>query len=342
MGMTFGEARDIYAQRAALRSDHTLQAYLRAIELLLAYLGDQRTPHRLPVHNQTQVQPSGTPLLVLTADDAPIFEQFAQWLADPSEISPHNKPYSVSTILLRMAGIQHWFIYMADQGWLPVAFSLQEAVDRFKKYQHDVLTHHDAPESATAVTEIHDLVALMAYYAALSPPEQVRKSDTRFRRWELTRLRNHALVNVLGETGGQVSAILALNAQDVLGKPEPLRITVPGKGQHVYEITLGASLSAVRAYLGSRSIDATPAEMPLFISHDAKYQGQRMSRIIAWRVIQRAAQAVGLGRISPQDIRHWRAAELIASGATLEDVRQALGHRSLYTVRAFYGHMLED
>ena len=82
--------------------------------------------------------------------------------------------------------------------------------------------------------------------------------------------------------------------------------------------------------------------MPLFVSHDAHYDGKRMSRVIAWRIIQRAAKGVGLPRISPHDFRHWRAQQLLKEGLSLEDVKNRLGHRSVHTVRAYYGHILDE
>jgi site-specific recombinase XerD len=141
-----------------------------------------------------------------------------------------------------------------------------------------------------------------------------------------------------------VSAVLALNVGDVHHRPSPVPIEMRGKGNHTYQIMLQKALPALRVYLSARFVleDNPPASAPLFISHDTRYAGQRMSRIIAWRIIQRAAQGVGLGRGSPQDIRHWCAQQLIEQGASLEDVRQALGHRSIHTVRIYYGHMLND
>jgi site-specific recombinase XerD len=80
-------------------------------------------------------------------------------------------------------------------------------------------------------------------------------------------------------------------------------------------------------------------QRPLFVSHDPRYEGSRMSRIVAWRVVHRAAQALGLAHISPQDFRHWRALQLINVGYPLEKIQELLGHRSIDTIRAFYGSL---
>ena len=82
--------------------------------------------------------------------------------------------------------------------------------------------------------------------------------------------------------------------------------------------------------------------MPVFISHDPRYEGARMSRVVAWRVVRRAAKANGMADVSPHDFRHWRAMQLIQQGESLQVVQNILGHRSIETVRALYAHLNEE
>jgi integrase len=99
-------------------------------------------------------------------------------------------------------------------------------------------------------------------------------------------------------------------------------------------------MPAIRSYIRARG--AADKEVPLFVSHDRRYDGHRMSRVVAWRVVQRAARAVGLGKLGPHDFRHWRAKQLIAAGYTLDAVQEYMGHRSIETIRAFYAAPSED
>jgi integrase len=146
----------------------------------------------------------------------------------------------------------------------------------------------------------------------------------------------------LAETGGRISEILSLNISDFperyLLKSEVLRVEVIGKGGHSYMLRFLDSLPAIRAYIQTRgaNLRAIQNEVPLFISHDNKYDGSRMSRIVAWRVVDRAARALGLRSITPHDFRHWRATQLLNAGHSLDVVQDYLGHRSVETTRIYY------
>jgi site-specific recombinase XerD len=332
MTTTFQTAREAYLHQAALRSQHTQDAYMRAIDLFLDYLNDRRFAEHLLLQKHLKAAAGELPLSALTAEDEGVFYLFARWLQSATEDRP---AYARSTIDLRMAGVQRWFEFMAKKGWLPVGFSVKRAVARVKSE----LVRQEAPSETTA-SQVHDLSAMVDYYAHQKPPKTIQKDARRLHRWNLTRLRNHALLQMLAETGGQISALLEINAADLSEARRPLKIAITGKSQHQYTITLDDALPAVRDYLKARGLSSNK-KTPLFISHDAKFEGQRMSRVIAWRVIQRAARAVGLGKVSPHDFRHWRASQLIQDGHSLEEVQQLLGHRSIHTVRAYYGHMVD-
>jgi len=75
-----------------------------------------------------RVAPDDTPLNALSAEDAPIFLHFAEWMLSESSGAPRDKrPYQVATVELRLAGIQNWFQFMDDHGWLPPEFPLAKA-----------------------------------------------------------------------------------------------------------------------------------------------------------------------------------------------------------------------
>ncbi|MCD4687257.1 MAG: tyrosine-type recombinase/integrase, partial [Anaerolineae bacterium] len=157
--------------------------------------------------------------------------------------------------------------------------------------------------------------------------------------------RNRALLHSLAETGGRISEVLSLNVGDFpvryLQKNEVLRVEVTGKGCHQYYLRFYDALPTLRAYIDARGPDlkaSLTGKVPLFISHDPRYDGNRMSRVVAWRVVQRASRALGLGKITPHDFRHWRATQLINAGQSLDVVQEYLGHRSVETTRAYYAH----
>jgi site-specific recombinase XerD len=343
LGLTLGEARDAYLQRATLKSQHTIDAYRRSIELLFQFLQDRSSVYRLPIQKKSFVVADEIPLSALGKDDAPVLLHFAQWLLSAGTgINSDRRPYKPATVELRISGVQNWLQYLDDHGWLPAEFQLARA----KRIVQDELqgrTHQFTPPQPPDHIE-----EVIYYYDTLEPPSRLRKPDIdaeRLQRWETTRLRNRALLHALAETGGRISEVLSLNLADFptrrLERGEVLRVEVTGKGGHSYYLRFLDSLPAVRAYIEARGADlraSARGDIPLFVSHDPNYDGKRMSRVVAWRVVQRAARALGIRSITPHDFRHWRATQLLNAGHPLDVVQDYLGHRSVETTRAYYAH----
>lgn len=340
---TFGTGRDAYLQRATLKSANTIAAYRRAIELFLDFLGDRAQRGRLPIHGRVTVAPDDTPLNALSAEDAPILLHFAEWLLSESSGARGDKrPYKVTTVELRLAGIQNWFQFMDDHGWLPAEFPLAKA----KRIVRDEL--RGRPRRSGPPQPPDHIEELITYFDHQERPPHLNKPDAdpdRVRRWDLTRLRNRALLHALAESGGRISEVLSLDMDDFpvryLDRGEVLRVEVRAKGGHTYQLRFLHALPAIKAYIEARGADiraTARGRAALFVSHDPRYDGARMSRVVAWRVVQRAARALGLKSITPHDFRHWRATQLINAGTPLDVVQDYLGHRSVETTRAYYAH----
>lgn len=342
--VTFGQARDAYLQRATLKSPHTIEAYRRAIDLFLAFLAD-RSPawQLLPIMHVQALSAADIPLSALSEGDSPVLLYFAQWLLSPSSgRDDDHRPYKPSTVELRLAGIINWFQFMDDHGWLPTSFRLARARRIVRDELRGRSRHSGPPQPPAHIEEV------IYFYDHLQPPRALERPDAdpaRLERWELSRLRNCALVRALAESGGRISEVLSLNLDDfparTLQQNDVIRIEVRGKGGHSYALRFHDSLPAIRTYIERRGaqLRATRSgKVPLFVSHDPRFEGNRMSRVVAWRVVQRAARTLGLGKITPHDFRHWRATQLLNAGYPLDVVQDYLGHRSVETTRAYYAH----
>ena len=344
--ITLGKARDAYLNRATLKSAHTLAAYERAIEMFFAFLSNRYNDSSggyLPIQATSFVTAADITLHDLDQNDAPIFLHFAQWLLSPTSGQMSDKrPYKPSTVELRIAGVVNWFQFMDDHGWLPATFQLAKARRIIRDELKGRPTRSGPPQPPDFIEEV------IYYYDNQDYPARLRKPNAdaaQVHRWELTRLRNRALLHTLAETGGRISEVLSLNVGDFpvrnLIKKEVLRVEVRGKGGHSYSLRFYDSLAAIHAYIearGARLRASAKGDVPLFVSHDQRFDGQRMSRVIAWRVVQRAARALGLKDITPHDFRHWRATQLINAGHSIDVVQDYLGHRSVETTRAYYAH----
>lgn len=331
---TLGQAQERYLTRATLKSRHTVAAYRRSVQLFFTFLDKTQDSGVLPLQQQGIPAPE-IPLDVLGAGDAPILLAFAEWLLSEGDYKP-------ATVKLRLAGVGRWLQYLDDYGWLPPDFPLAKAQ---RMVRDELRTHRQgrsgAPEPPRGVEE------LLTYYEKIGPPPRLAERDLThpgYRRWELTRLRNHALVWTLAESGGRVSEVLSLNISDFAsrdlraGQSAIVRVRVTGKGQHEYHLRLNHALDAIAAYLQVRGPDlrAEKGKVPLFVSHDSRADGKRLSRTSAWRVITGAAHGLGLHPIHPHDLRHWRATQLVNAGQPLDVVQDYLGHQSVETTRSYY------
>lgn len=329
--LTLSQARDRYLNRAMLKSQNTIDSYRRAIDLFLEFLGDRSATRGLPIGDHSHATGGPVALNALSVEDAPLFSQFASWLI--------LRGYADSTVRLRLAGVQRWFQFLDDYGWLPPAFPLSKA-RRIVRDEFKAASHSGPKDPPSHIEET------VYYYDYLLLPDKLQKGDIdpeRVRRWELTRLRNRALMRCLAESGGRISEILSLNVEHFptrnLRRGEVLRIQIEGKGKHRYSLRFYRALPAIRDYIEARGADLTAdksGKIPLFVNHSPRYANRRMSRYSAWHVVDEAARGLGIEHISPHDFRHWRASELINDGQPLDVVQDYLGHRSVETTRNFY------
>ncbi|MBN1287022.1 MAG: tyrosine-type recombinase/integrase [Anaerolineae bacterium] len=331
-GMTFAQVRDRYLNRTMFRSQNTIDAYRRAIDLFLEFLGDPTAMRDLAIAGHPYLGGEQVPLDALSAGDAPIFSQFAGWLSK-------DKDSADSSVRLRLAGVQRWFQFMDDYGWLPPDFPLSKA-RRIVRDEFKAAVHDGPKESPPNIEEA------IYYYDYLELPPKLQRENVdpeRIHRWEVIRLRNRALMHCLAESGGRISEVLSLNIDHFplrnLERGEVLRVQVEGKGKHRYALRFCYALPAVRDYIEARGADwvtEKKGKTPLFVNHAPRYADRRMSRYSAWHVVNEAAKELHIEHISPHDFRHWRASQLINDGQPLDVVQDYLGHRSVETTRRHY------
>jgi len=149
----------------------------------------------------------------------------------------------------------------------------------------------------------------------------------------LRNLRDKAILEALFSTGLRISEICSLSRYQDFDRGE---ITVRGKGSKLRVVFLSErAKEAVKKYLDKRS----DAEEALFISLSKAKNPKVLGRIIP-RTIQRlvkyyAKKAGILGKITPHQLRHQFATDLLMNGADIRSVQALLGHANISTTQIY-------
>lgn len=174
-------------------------------------------------------------------------------------------------------------------------------------------------------------------------------------RWPTAR-RNLAIVLCMLDCGLRSGEVRALELTDIIresGQIVGLHVR-PFKASPARRAWATPRLAAVLArwiaYIQDRSIPGPllfptiwpgPARGPL--ATRPFEPGRPLNRAYLYAMTRRHATRAGIaGRCSPHTLRHTFATHALRTGATLEHVRRALGHRKITTTSTFYAHLVDD
>ncbi len=153
---------------------------------------------------------------------------------------------------------------------------------------------------------------------------------------DLRSLRDKAILEILFSTGLRISELCALNRHIDLERGE---ITVRGKGDKLRLVFLSErAKKAIKNYLDKR----TDAEEALFVSLTKNKTPKIIGRIVpktVQRLVNFYSRKAGIvKRLTPHQLRHQFATDLLIGGADLRAVQQLLGHANISTTQ-IYTHL---
>jgi integrase/recombinase XerD len=147
-------------------------------------------------------------------------------------------------------------------------------------------------------------------------------------------IRDRAVLEIMYASGLRVSELVGLMQADI----DLLAglVVCHGKGNKERRVPLGKSAihwlqqyAAVKAGYGKQS-------SPNFFLH----RGRPFTRQLAWSMIKRHAEKVGIKNVSPHTLRHSFATHLLQHGADSRSVQALLGHSDISTTQ-IYTHITD-
>lgn len=149
----------------------------------------------------------------------------------------------------------------------------------------------------------------------------------------LRALRDRAILETLFSSGLRVSELCSLSRYHEFDRGE---ITIRGKGQKLRVVFFSKrAIQAIKNYLEKRA----DADEALFVSYSKAKNPKVLGRILprtVQRLVQYYAKKAGiLGKVTPHQLRHQFATDLLMNGADLRSVQELLGHSSITTTQVY-------
>ena len=147
-------------------------------------------------------------------------------------------------------------------------------------------------------------------------------------------IRDRAVLEIMYATGLRVSELVGLKQNDV----DLLAglVVCHGKGNKERRVPLGKSaIHWLQQYAAVKAGYGKQTSPNVFL-----YRGRPFTRQIAWSMIKRHAEKVGIKNVSPHTLRHSFATHLLQHGADSRSVQALLGHSDISTTQ-IYTHITD-
>jgi len=147
-------------------------------------------------------------------------------------------------------------------------------------------------------------------------------------------IRDRAVLEIMYATGLRVSELVGLKQADV----DLLAglVVCHGKGNKERRVPLGKSaIHWLQQYAAVKKGYGKQTTPNVFL-----HRGRPFTRQIAWMMIKRHAEKVGIKNVSPHTLRHSFATHLLQHGADSRSVQALLGHSDISTTQ-IYTHITD-
>jgi len=147
-------------------------------------------------------------------------------------------------------------------------------------------------------------------------------------------IRDRAVLEIMYATGLRVSELVNLKQTDVDLMTGLVRCH--GKGNKERRVPLGKSaIHWLQQYAAVKAAYGKQSSSNVFL-----HRGRPFTRQLAWSMIKRHAEKVGIKNVSPHTLRHSFATHLLQHGADSRSVQALLGHSDISTTQ-IYTHITD-
>jgi integrase/recombinase XerD len=147
-------------------------------------------------------------------------------------------------------------------------------------------------------------------------------------------IRDRAVLEIMYATGLRVSELVNLKQADVDLLTGLVRCH--GKGNKERRVPLGKSaIHWLQQYARVKAGYGKQTSLNVFL-----HRGRPFTRQLAWSMIKRQAEKVGIKNVSPHTLRHSFATHLLQHGADSRSVQALLGHSDIATTQ-IYTHITD-
>lgn len=212
---------------------------------------------------------------------------------------------STRTIAQLITSLRSFFKYMAQENYIEESPLTQLNLPKMPKQLPKYLT----------LEEVDQLLLL-----DIKQPEHYR-------------LRTRVLLELLYSCGMRISELTSLKMEHIHSHMGLLQVVGKGDKERMIPINTYA-LTLIEHYTKTarpRILKNRQSDFLLLNHH-----GKQLSRQGAWKLIQLAAQSVGIKKsVSPHMLRHSFATHLVENGADLRIVQELLGHSDISTTQIY-------
>lgn len=225
--------------------------------------------------------------------------------------------------------VRLWLGHLSKNGYKPR--SLRRKAQALRAYFKYLLKHgyiNDNPTSDITLAKIDKPL-----------PEFIRESEMEFlldesnnrETSDFTEIRNNLIIEILYATGIRQAELLTIHDNDIDSNKSEIKITGKRNKQRIVPIATEL-LDKIKLYKTIRDttfhLHLNP--MPLFIN-----RGKPMNKMALYRVVKNKLSTIIANKKSPHVLRHTFATAMLNNGASINSVKDFLGHASLASTQIY-------